>query len=271
MAPFLPWPLHLSLLTISALIAAAYVQPDSAVVAEASALDGAPLASYNYAPAAQAPEAQQSQAAYSGWADQYRHRQRRNALRSRRRRMDNPRYYQPNAEYGSDAQVAWENYRLRAHEKRDSPAEIQRHDGYQGYAASMEADSSAARYKSNDNRRDVQAEQAYAGQGYDDRSAYKRYQKQRRAAVPEPAAVPSQKRRSNWAAWPSDYGEPQEPQEAQQQPWNGRYPQYEYGDDRGQREEATAAAQQPNYANDVAGQDGGVEQAGDNELAYQKK
>ncbi|CAN7993892.1 unnamed protein product [Ixodes hexagonus] len=285
MTQFLSWPLHLCLLVVSVLAATAYVQPEMAVVADASAMEPAPSANNNHVPAAQAPQAQESQAAYGGWADQNRHRQRRYAVRNRRRRMDNPRYYQPSAEYGSGAQVAWENYRQHPYEKRDSSAEVQRQNSYQAYAAApLEADSNAARYRSSDNRRDVQAEQEYAGQGYDDRSGYRRlaYQKQRRAAAAAPAlvadaavpAVPvaSLKRRSSWEAWPSDYAQPQDPQPPQQPPWNGRYPQYEYGEDRAQREEATAAVPPGMYGNDVAGQEGVVEQqAADNELAYKKK
>lgn len=198
-----------------------------------------------------------------------RRRQRRNALRHRRRRrLDNPRYYYPNGDYSVDTEVGWDNYHRRP--VRESAETPRRQELYQApYVAPVES-GSAERFKADESRKDV--DQDYSAAGYDYRAAgtYQRqnYQKQRRAAMPSPP----KRNVKQWGSW--DYGQIQ-------QSWNARYPQYDYGDAAVAyvrkepsrfyaREEAASMAEQTsnvaaqsNYAAEVAGQDGVVERAGD--------
>lgn len=198
-----------------------------------------------------------------------RRRQRRNALRHRRRRrLDNPRYYYPNGDYSVDTEVGWDNYHRRS--VRESAENPRRQESYQASYVAPAESGAVERFKADESRKDV--EQDYSAAGFDYRAAgsYPRqnYQKQRRAALPSPP----KRNAKQWGSW--DYGQVQ-------QSWNARYPQYDYGDAAMAyvrkepsrfyaREEAASMAEQTsnvaaqsNYAAEVAGQDGVVERAGD--------
>lgn len=83
-------------------------------------------------------------------------RRRRNAYRRRRRRrLDNPRWYHPNADYiPEEEQTSWENYRRRPYRKRD--AELPQQGSYRPYVLPLEPEPNAARFKNEDNRLDLQ-------------------------------------------------------------------------------------------------------------------